>query len=63
MVLDLIKNDLFTNFLPISYKHPTKRSKIDFTGEKIGDQFIVGYGLDYEEVYRNLPYVGYLKGE
>jgi hypoxanthine phosphoribosyltransferase len=36
---------------------------IDFTGERIGDQFIVGYGLDYDEVYRNLPYVGYLKGD
>jgi hypoxanthine phosphoribosyltransferase len=37
--------------------------EIDFTGERIGDQFIVGYGLDYDEVYRNLPYVGYLRSE
>ncbi|MGC9320881.1 MAG: hypoxanthine phosphoribosyltransferase [Kosmotogaceae bacterium] len=37
--------------------------KIDFAGERIGDQFIIGYGLDYDEVYRNLPYVGCLKGE
>ncbi len=32
---------------------------IDFIGERIGDLFVVGYGLDYFEVYRNLPYVGY----
>lgn len=36
---------------------------IDFTGEKIGDQFVVGYGLDYDEVYRNLPYIGYLRSD
>jgi hypoxanthine phosphoribosyltransferase len=34
---------------------------IDFVGFKVGDLFVVGYGLDYEERYRNLPYIGYLE--
>lgn len=33
----------------------------DFTGFDIPDEFVVGYGLDYAEKYRNLPYVGVLK--
>jgi len=31
---------------------------IDFLGFSIPDQFIIGYGLDYAELYRNLPYIG-----
>lgn len=31
---------------------------IDYTGFQIPDEFIVGYGLDYAQKYRNLPYVG-----
>lgn len=34
---------------------------IDFTGFWIPDRFVVGYGLDYAERYRNLPYVGVIK--
>lgn len=34
---------------------------VDFEGTKIADEFVVGYGLDYNEQYRNLPYVGILK--
>ena len=33
----------------------------DYTGFVIGDEFVVGYGLDYQGRYRNLPYVGILK--
>lgn len=33
----------------------------DFVGRVIPDAFVVGYGLDYDEKYRNLPYVGILK--
>ena len=29
----------------------------------VPDEFVVGYGLDYDEFYRNLPYVGILKPE
>ncbi len=35
----------------------------DYYGFTIGDEFIVGYGLDFDEKYRNLPYVGILKPE
>ena len=35
----------------------------DFCGFEVEDQFIVGYGLDYNEIYRNLPYVAILKPE
>lgn len=33
----------------------------DYVGFRIGDEFVVGYGLDYQGKYRNLPYVGVLK--
>ena len=35
--------------------------KVDYSGMIIPDEFVVGYGLDYDEKYRNLPYVGVLK--
>ena len=35
--------------------------KADYVGSEIEDLFVVGYGLDYAEKYRNLPYVGILK--
>ena len=37
--------------------------EINHLGFEVPDRFIVGYGLDYSERYRNLPYVGWLKGE
>ena len=33
----------------------------DYVGKVVPDEFIIGYGLDYNEKYRNLPYVGILK--
>lgn len=35
----------------------------DYCGFQIPDAFVVGYGLDYAEKYRNLPYIGILKSE
>jgi hypoxanthine phosphoribosyltransferase len=35
----------------------------DYTGFVIPNAFVVGYGLDYNEKYRNLPYIGVLKPE
>lgn len=34
---------------------------IDYVGFDIGNEFVVGYGLDYDGLYRNLPYIGILK--
>lgn len=45
---------------------PDRRKKevpVDYTGAVIPDEFVVGYGLDYAEYYRNLPYIGILKPE
>lgn len=35
----------------------------DYVGFNIGNEFVVGYGLDFNERYRNLPYIGILKEE
>ena len=44
-----------------------ERRKVDVYGDYIGftipNEFVVGYGLDYQEFYRNLPYIGVLKPE
>lgn len=48
------------------FDKPARRKKpitADYTGRTIDDLFIVGYGLDYSEHYRNLPYVGVLRSE
>ena len=34
--------------------------KVHYTGFEIENKFVVGYGLDYDDKYRNLPYIGYL---
>lgn len=36
---------------------------VDYNGFEIPDAFVVGYGLDYDSSYRNLPYIGVLKEE
>ena len=43
---------------------PSRRKidvKVDYIGFTIEDRFVVGYGLDYSEQYRNLPYIGVLE--
>jgi len=40
-----------------------KPLKADYTGFNVPNEFLVGYGLDYAEKYRNLPYIGILKRE
>ncbi|MBI4670386.1 MAG: hypoxanthine phosphoribosyltransferase [Chloroflexi bacterium] len=37
--------------------------KLDYVGFDIPNEFVVGYGLDFDELYRNLPYIGVLKPE
>jgi hypoxanthine phosphoribosyltransferase len=36
---------------------------IDFAGFEVPDEFVIGYGLDFDEEYRNLPFIGVLKEE
>jgi hypoxanthine phosphoribosyltransferase len=38
-----------------------KRARYDYLGFEIPDKFVVGYGLDYDQRYRNLPYIGVLR--
>ena len=45
---------------------PSRRTKAitaDYIGFTVPDEFVVGYGLDYAQKYRNLPYIGVLKPE
>ena len=44
-------------------RNPNITLKADYTGFTIPNEFVVGYGLDFNEFYRNLPYVGVLKPE
>lgn len=65
-------NDYFKQHKPASVKicslldkpkaHKTK-IKLDYVGFEVGNEFVVGYGLDYAQKYRNLPYIGILKEE
>ena len=48
------------------FDKPARRTvglEADYTGFKLPDEFIVGYGLDYAEKYRNLPFIGVLRSE
>ncbi len=65
-------NEYFKQHKPASVKicalldkpeaHKTE-IKIDYVGFEVGNEFVVGYGLDYAQKYRNLPYIGILKEE
>ncbi len=44
-------------------KARSAEAQADYVGFEIGDEFVVGYGLDYRGRYRNLPFVGVLKPE
>ncbi len=46
-----------------SRRNPTVTVKPQYVGFEVPDVFVVGYGLDYNEYYRNLPYVGVLRPE
>lgn len=46
-----------------SRRAPGITLKTDYYGFEVGNEFVVGYGLDYAETYRNLPYIGVLKPE
>ena len=44
----------------VAHKIPVQ---VDYACFEVGDEFVVGYGLDYAEIYRNLPFIGVLKEE
>lgn len=46
-----------------SRRAPGITLQADYAGFEVGNEFVVGYGLDYAEKYRNLPYIGILKPE
>lgn len=56
-------NVLSVRCVSLLNKECKRKVKVDPTwyGFKIDDLFVVGYGLDYDELYRNLPFVGVLK--
>ena len=45
------------------YERRIAKIDVEYTGFAIPDEFVVGYGLDYAEHYRNLPYISVLKPE
>ena len=70
LTLHTIKNKILNETKALSVKSCVLLSKAvkrvkdieaEYTGFNIENQFVVGYGLDYNEHYRNLPYVGVLK--
>lgn len=66
-VMEFIKTkDILSISLCALLDKPERRKThvdVDFSGKVIPDEFVVGYGLDYSEMYRNLPYIGVLKPE
>ena len=46
-----------------SRRAPGVTLQADYSGFQVGNEFVVGFGLDYAEFYRNLPYIGVLKPE
>jgi hypoxanthine phosphoribosyltransferase len=63
----LLKNRNANNVKTCTLLDKPSRREVDFVpdycGQVIEDEFVIGYGLDYDEKYRNLPYVGILKRE
>ncbi len=59
------KNPKSVKIVTLLNKPLRRKVKIepDYNGFKIEDKFVVGYGLDYNEKYRGLPYIGYIEEE
>ena len=54
--------DILAKRKPKSMKLCTLLDKVDYVGFNIPDEFVVGYGLDYAQRYRNLPFIGVVEG-
>ncbi|WP_025716068.1 hypoxanthine phosphoribosyltransferase [Paenibacillus sp. 1-18] len=66
-MIELLKNRNANSVCVVTlFDKPARRTvnlQADYTGFTLPDAFVVGYGLDYAEHYRNLPYIGILKPE
>ncbi|MEK5141298.1 hypoxanthine phosphoribosyltransferase [Paenibacillus sp. FSL M7-0134] len=66
-LIELLKNRNANSVCVVTlFDKPARRTvnlEADYTGFTLPDAFVVGYGLDYAEHYRNLPYIGVLKPE
>lgn len=65
-LLDFIDNNFktkTTKFCSLLDKKASRKTSIepDYCGFEIPDKFVVGYGLDYDGYYRNMPYIGYVE--
>ena len=63
---DLSASQMLSNDIATLLDKPERRVlpfQANYVGFTIPDEFVIGYGLDYDEKYRNLPYVGVLKPE
>lgn len=64
-LVDLLHHRKAASVKVVTLLDKPRRRKVDFkpdwTGFEVPDEFVVGYGLDYAEKYRNLPYIGVLK--
>ena len=60
-----MRNPTSVRLCTILSKPSRRKAEIepDYLGFEVPDEFVVGYGLDYNEKYRNLPYVGVLKSQ
>lgn len=72
LTLNAIRDRLLAETSPVSVricvllrkeKPRARELEADYVGFNIGDEFVVGYGLDFDEHYRNLPFIGVLKPE
>ena len=69
-LLDLVKQAILRPLAALAEEHLAPRKvrdhglfNPDFVAFDIPDEFVVGYGLDYEDMYRNLPYLAALEAE
>lgn len=65
-LLDFINNNFktkTTKFCSLLDKKCFRKTEIepDYTGFEIDNKFVIGYGLDYDGYFRNLPYIGYVE--